>query len=131
MAKLERSQAEAVFQDLHPSLGYLYRLKQRLVHVGFVESDKLYQLARKAFDSMQAPRPNVGVSLAYFEASTSLADQRSRKSEIHVLKYKHKRGGSQIIRARRSPSHKAAASATSISIEHLNHAPIVDRLMEV
>jgi hypothetical protein len=51
-AKLEKDQAGAVRQDLQPSLGYLYRLKERMTQVGFLTDDPLYQLVDKAYDRL-------------------------------------------------------------------------------
>jgi hypothetical protein len=52
--KIRRSQAKELHRRLQPSLGYLYRLRERIQKVGFVPNDKLYALVSNAYESMHA-----------------------------------------------------------------------------
>ncbi len=54
MAKLTKTQAAAVGNDLQATMGYLYRLRQRLLQVGFLVDDKLYRLVDQAFGTMHS-----------------------------------------------------------------------------
>lgn len=44
--------AEADLGD-SPGLNYLFRLKKRMIEVGFLPDDELLKLAEKAYDSVQ------------------------------------------------------------------------------
>ena len=52
--KLQHWQARKVHQALGPSVRYLYRLKARMLKVGFIQDDLLYQLVSQAYDTIQA-----------------------------------------------------------------------------
>jgi hypothetical protein len=52
--KLQPWQARRVHQALQPSVGYLSRLKARMLKVGFKQDDLLYQLVSQSYDTIQA-----------------------------------------------------------------------------
>jgi hypothetical protein len=52
--KLQPWQARRVHRALQPSVGYLYRLKARMLKVGFTQDDLLYQLVSQSYDTIQA-----------------------------------------------------------------------------
>lgn len=51
---LKTWQAERISKALYPGMNYLIRLRERMVRVGFIPSDKLYQLVNKAYDAMHS-----------------------------------------------------------------------------
>jgi hypothetical protein len=51
---LKNWQIEILQKSIHPMLGYLHRLLDRMQTVGFVEDDRLYQRASKAYDAMHS-----------------------------------------------------------------------------
>jgi hypothetical protein len=52
MKELTPEQAEAVGRRLSRTVGYLVRLRERMDQVGFVSTDRLYQIVCKAEDAM-------------------------------------------------------------------------------
>ena len=52
--KLQPWQARRVHRALQPSVGYLHRLKARMLKVGFTQDDLLYQLVSQSYDTIQA-----------------------------------------------------------------------------
>jgi len=52
--KLQPWQARRVHRALGPSVGYLSRLKARMLKVGFTQDDLLYQLVSQSYDAIQA-----------------------------------------------------------------------------
>ena len=44
--------AKKIAESLQPSLGYLFRLHQRMEKRGFLPSDPYYQLVCRAYDAM-------------------------------------------------------------------------------
>ena len=61
MDKLTHEQAAALGKRLGPTVGYLFRLRERLEKVGFAQTDKLYQRVCRAQDAMYA----LGIELHY------------------------------------------------------------------
>jgi hypothetical protein len=51
---IERWQAAQIHRALQPTVGYLYRLRERMLQVGFVPSDPLFQRVSQAYDSLHA-----------------------------------------------------------------------------
>jgi len=51
--KLQPWQARRIHQAFQPSVGYLHRLKSRMLKVGFIQDDLLYQLVSQAYDTIQ------------------------------------------------------------------------------
>jgi len=51
---MDRDHARKLHQALQPSLGFLFRLRERTTKAGFPPDDKLYQLVSKAFESVHA-----------------------------------------------------------------------------
>ena len=49
---LTKEQAKTINAKVQPSLGYLFRLRERMVKKGFPPSDPLLTLVDKAYDSM-------------------------------------------------------------------------------
>jgi hypothetical protein len=49
---LTKSQAQAIHDAIGPTLGYLFRLRQRMDKRGFSPSDPLYQLVVNAYDAL-------------------------------------------------------------------------------
>jgi len=54
MDRLERRHAEMINAVLRPCTGYLFRLQQRMLQVGFAADQPLYQLVSDAYNSMHA-----------------------------------------------------------------------------
>ena len=52
--KLQPWQARRVHRALQPSVGYLSRLKARMLKAGFTQNDLLYQLVSQSYYSIQA-----------------------------------------------------------------------------
>jgi hypothetical protein len=52
--RLERRHAEIINNVLRPCTGYLYRLRERMLKVGFTIDQPLYQLVSDAYDAMHA-----------------------------------------------------------------------------
>jgi hypothetical protein len=52
--KIKRSHAKELHRRLHPTVGYLSRLRERMQKVGFVTSDPLFERVTKAYESMHA-----------------------------------------------------------------------------
>jgi hypothetical protein len=52
--KIKRWQAARLHRLLQPSVGLLYRLRERMQKVGYVPSDRLYALVCKAYDALHA-----------------------------------------------------------------------------
>ena len=52
--KLQPWQARRVHRAIQPSVGYLSRLKARMLKVGFTQDDLLYQLVSQSYDTIQA-----------------------------------------------------------------------------
>lgn len=48
-----RAQARKLTRGVYPGLNYLYRLKKRMIEVGFLPDDPLLQLVEKAYDAQQ------------------------------------------------------------------------------
>lgn len=51
---IEPWQAERIRNALRLKVRYLHRLKSRMEKVGFLPSDRLYQLVREAYESLHA-----------------------------------------------------------------------------
>jgi hypothetical protein len=51
---IKRWQAAKISKSLQPSLGYLFRLRERMEKVGFLPSDPYFQLVSVAYNSMHA-----------------------------------------------------------------------------
>jgi hypothetical protein len=47
-----KDQAKTINASVQPSLGYLYRLRERMVKTGFPPNDPLLKLVDRAYDSM-------------------------------------------------------------------------------
>jgi hypothetical protein len=53
MAKLTPEQVAAVFKRLHSTTGYLVRMRERMQQLGFIHTDRLFQLVRDAEFAMR------------------------------------------------------------------------------
>jgi hypothetical protein len=51
---IKRWQARKIAETLHPSLNYLFRLRQRMEKKGFAPGDPYYQMVCRAYDGVQA-----------------------------------------------------------------------------
>jgi hypothetical protein len=51
---IERWQAAQVHRTLQPTVGYLYRLRERMQRSGFLPSDPLFRRVCQAYDSVHA-----------------------------------------------------------------------------
>ena len=51
---IERWQAARLRDAVRPTLGYLYRLRERMTRVGFLPSDPLFQRVDRAYNAMHA-----------------------------------------------------------------------------
>src|SRR5262245_10904969 len=54
MDRLEPRHAEILNTVLRPCTGYLFRLRQRMLQVGFTRDQPLYRLVSDAYDAMHA-----------------------------------------------------------------------------
>jgi hypothetical protein len=52
--RLAPKHAEQIRATLHGTLGYLYRLMHRMLHVGFTLDQPLYRLVTEAYDSLHS-----------------------------------------------------------------------------
>ena len=56
MARLTPKQAEAFGERIGPTVGFLFRARERMQKLGFAHDDRLYQAVVKAQDAMYALR---------------------------------------------------------------------------
>jgi hypothetical protein len=53
-APIVRWQAAKLREAVRPTVGYLYRLRERMTRVGFLPSDPLFKRVDRAYDAMHA-----------------------------------------------------------------------------
>lgn len=51
---IQRWQAAKIHQALRPTVGYLYRLRERMQQVGFLPGDPLFERVCRAHEALQA-----------------------------------------------------------------------------
>ena len=66
--KLQHWQARRVHEALGPSVRYLHRLQARMLKVGFIQDDLLYQLVSQAYDTILA----LSVQLHYLSCKSGV-----------------------------------------------------------
>lgn len=74
MNEVEPWQAKKIHDSVAPSLRYLHKLQTRMEKVGFLPTDPLFQLVKKAHDAMQG----LSVETHYMACKTGVGREPRR-----------------------------------------------------